>query len=73
MDPAGLAGTVPAPLPRPRPSPRWIGRIRESWTRRVLPHSVIVRLDDIEARLNWLDRWVRSLYPPAEYVVTGIR
>jgi SAM-dependent methyltransferase len=60
-------------LPRRRKPHRWLGRLRERWTRLLLPRSVTLRLQDLEARINWIDRWVTSLYPPGEYVVTGIR
>jgi O-antigen chain-terminating methyltransferase len=71
MEPDGLEGGTA--LPQQSPRSRVIGRLREWWTRKLLPHSVILRLEDLERRVNWLDRWVRSVYPPAEFVVTGLR
>ncbi|TAM59897.1 MAG: class I SAM-dependent methyltransferase [Chloroflexota bacterium] len=65
VNPLGLE-PVPSPLPPPRP----VGRERLAG---VMPPSVGHRLGELEARVNLLTRWAQSLYPPAEYWVSGIR
>lgn len=68
----------PLPVPansRPRKSGlgRGLSRVRERATRRLLPHSVEWRLAELELRVNAVSGWMHSLYPPAEYYVSGIR
>lgn len=38
-----------------------------------IPESVWKRLDELEARVDLLSRWVSELYPPGEIFVTGVR
>lgn len=38
-----------------------------------VPESVWKRLDELEARVDLLSRWVSELYPPGEIFVTGVR
>ena len=58
-------------LPRPLPATRAVGRERVVGP--LLPASVAERLGQLEERVNLLSRWMRSLYPGAEYWVTGTR
>lgn len=58
------------PLPLARPPRRPLGR--ESLAP-LLPRSLDERLSQLEQRVNRLTFWAASLYPPAEYFVTGLR
>ena len=58
-------------LPFDLPPTRAVGR--ERVVAPLLPPSVAARLDNLEARVNVLSRWMRSLYPGAEYWVSGTR
>jgi len=39
----------------------------------VMLPSIEGRLSDLERRVNQMTEWMGSLYPPAEYYVTGVR
>lgn len=58
------------PLPEPLPPPRRLGRERLG---RLLPASIGFRLRGLEDRVNELTEWARSLYPPGEYYITGVK
>ena len=61
--------TWPA-LPRERPPAKAIGRMKMA---QVMLPSIEGRLSDLERRVNQMTEWMGSLYPPAEYYVTGVR
>jgi SAM-dependent methyltransferase len=58
------------PLPDALPPPRAVGRERIAGA--ALPPSVRHRIEKLEERVNQLTEWASSLYPPAEYYVTGV-
>jgi SAM-dependent methyltransferase len=58
------------PLPDPLPPPRAVGRERLAGA--ALPPSVRYRIEKLEERINQVTTWVSSLYPPAEFYVTGV-
>lgn len=60
-----LQGTIP-PVP-PATGLRRVVRGRGT------PESVWQRLDELEARVDLLSKWVSELYPPGEFFVTGVR
>jgi len=68
--PAAFEQHLPS-LPSERGRPRPVGR--EKLATPLLPPSMRGRIDDLEARVNLLTEWMLSLYPPAEYWVTGVR
>jgi hypothetical protein len=52
------------------------GQSRErvkTFVRRVRRASPFVRFKDLERRIDDINRWMASLYPPGEYFVTGVR
>jgi SAM-dependent methyltransferase len=57
-------------LPTPRPARRRLGR---ELLAAALPPSLDDRLTQLERRVNHLTGWAASLYPAAEYFVTGVR